>query len=319
MNLGVVYHAYLINHWKDLVSRQLARLYQSGLMTSSKVIMTANLANEKEQELKNILEPYLSYIELRTFRENLFEYPGCQAVYDLASTNQFDGLLYFHTKGVYNRFSSFQTMEQDDQIIQGVQSWSNIMEYFLIDDWKRTTRQLEQVDQCGYFFEWPKGETANFWWATPSLIKSLGAPEKSRLDRCVYERWAINQGKHKRYNVFPYLKANPYMSIYNDKLFTHFYGKKINIHQAFYGNFSPNDLTDTVISKNVTRHVRQFLSSDSRTFDVVVGNKTIEQDPYYGRRKKLRIHCSFEGEYDSFVLVGDENTRFYFSTVQEIT
>lgn len=319
MNLGVVYHAYLINNWKDIVHRQLTRLKDSGLMhQAKKVIVTANLARTSEQSLYEVLQPFSSHIELRTYQENLFEYPGCQAIYDMADSCLYDGLLYFHTKGVFNRYSSFQTLEYDDQIIHGVRSWTHLMEYFLIDQWSQTIQQLEHADQCGWFFDWPKGETGNFWWATAKHIQRIGPPEKSKLDRCTYERWPIHTNQHKRYNVFPFLKCNSYMSHFDSALYQNFHNKKIIIHQALYGNFSPNDCSDTIIARNVTRHIQQFLSDQHMTIDIHVGNRTIEQDPYYGRKKKLRLHCSFENEFNSFVLVGDENTRFYFSTFKEI-
>ena len=154
-------HACTMANWKDVLHRQMKRVYDSGLYEAATSINIGVLGEESLDEFKQ------KYPKINQLFQNhdtsLYERPTLCALQEkcLQSSNHAN-ILYFHTKGITRKNPN-------------VTDWSMVMEYFLIDNWRDCLQALKTADVCGVNFQYMpcKHFSGNFWWANSNHICTL--------------------------------------------------------------------------------------------------------------------------------------------------
>lgn len=317
----IVYHAYLVGDWINLVQKQLNRLKKSGLYTAAdKIFMTVNLSEDKKNDLLSILKKY-EKINVDFFYENHAEYPAIKKIKEIGE--EYDAkIFYFHTKGVSNNWKTFNDKEFSDEKNENVNLWRESMEYFLIDKWKECINALESYDNVGMTCNggWFWG---NFWWSKSEHIKKT--ENVSLWGRWDYEAWLNKNTPNAKNYEFFHIDYNPYVSkihafLYNGEI-NKFKGNKIVLKKAIYGT-PPFEIDEgystmpTSVIKDVTSTVEELLKENNHLkFDFLVNNETMNGDPIWGHRKCLIIEFHPEGEPDKIIQLGvteNSNMKFEF-------
>jgi hypothetical protein len=153
----------------DLMSEQLSRLSESGLMDiADRVFLCTNGNPDNFLPAQAVLSDYRHVKFYHTSnRTDLWEYPtldllkrNCQAVGEDEEFN----ILYFHLKGL-SRLGD-----------QRVTDWRKFMEYWMIDRWEDCANKLnEGYDLIGTnMIEQPwLHSSGNFWWSKSEYVRTL--------------------------------------------------------------------------------------------------------------------------------------------------
>ena len=152
----IFYHITCINNWKEIVNSQLEKIKNSGLYTIVKNIYCFLICDEiNQQEYSEHIKSYGDkiIIELTADKGN-----ECLTLSNIKRLiNPYDKFLYIHSKGV-TRWNT--------NVYNNVVDWRNLMEYFLINKYKKCIDCLNCYDTVGvnYFDNTPKHYSGNFWW-----------------------------------------------------------------------------------------------------------------------------------------------------------
>jgi hypothetical protein len=169
--IGVVLYCYTINDWQTRLLRQINRIHSSGLYDNANELhlVICDVENDKKELIESLISN-LPKIKLDYHTRNLAETPGLMKVDELCRNNDDCKVLYFHTKGVFNKFKNLGTMEVDELKVNGTNSWVELMEFFLVDNWKECVDKLDEYDTVGVTNNnnWWWG---NFWWTKSSHVK----------------------------------------------------------------------------------------------------------------------------------------------------
>lgn len=309
--IGVVYHTYLINDWTEVVLKQLKRLKDSGLYDRCEIIWTTvNLNGHTEDEFNEIVSNYPK-LQKEFHINNSAEYPGIKKVRELCSLHSDLKVLYFHTKGVNNKFKRTNQNDISEEKITNIQAWKECLEYFLIDKWEECVEKLDEYDNVGVTCNngWFWG---NFWWSQPKHI--LKTREVNHWSRWSYEAWMNDyvEGPIKNYEFYKFV-YNPYVTTMEEEWYKNpekFKGSKIILHKAEYGtsNFEidegyGNYILDKTV--DVTEHVKNFLEKEEyRGFDIGVTNENLGGNPVEQNRKFLFIWFSLDIDEDKIYKLG---------------
>ena len=192
MKIAIFYHIAQMGMSAFIYQAQLHRLYASGLIQAADYI---HFGVNGDQELFNV--PDKVVIKTNTYWKE--ETETLISLRDFALENPDYKILYIHTKG-----ASKNTLNS--------QSYRLMMEYFVIDKWKKCVKYLNDYDCVGQTWI-VNGDTilsngevihntknvghfsGNFWWANASYINKLDntyLESGYRLDR---EFW-IGTGKN---------------------------------------------------------------------------------------------------------------------------
>lgn len=173
----------MVTNWEEIVSEQLEKIHNSGLLKESELKIGAVYGEGSDKEvltkkLYSILSSFYNY-------EVMFIEPnGCcgesitlKKLSEFSKENlEFNHILYIHTKGV-TQYSS----ERENP----VREWRRMMEYFLIDNWYKCIEKLKEgFDCCGINYQNHagnvKGETrmiqifnGNFFWVNSDYLRKL--------------------------------------------------------------------------------------------------------------------------------------------------
>jgi len=292
----VVYHAYLVGQWKDLIKKQLDRMVNSGLYDNSDEIwLTINLSNVDREEVKNYLNDY-SKIRLEFHEQNHAEYPGIKKVKEIGEKYDDAKIFYFHTKGVSNNWTTFNSKEPSHKKIENVTSWRECMEYFLIDNWRECVEKLNEYDNVGVSCNggWYWG---NFWWSQSKHIKKCS--DVGIWGRWDYEAWLNRDNPQSTNYEFYHMEFNPFLTnlhpdFYKGK-FDIYKGKKIIVKNAVYGTppFEIDEGYSTTplnVVSDVTDIVRKLVDDkNGLSLSFNVNNETMGGDPIYGQKKSLIV------------------------------
>lgn len=212
MKLAIFYHIYQTGLGAFIYQQQLHRLYTSGLIREATYIHfgvngDSELFNVPEKAIVRVNEEWgdeaETLIELRNF---------CRGNPDFR-------VLYIHMKGVTK------------ECING-ESWRLMMEYFVIDRWRKCVLELETYDAVGSNLKvlgpttwsngvktWDKAGTkhfvGNFWWARAQYINKLKddlLKSDYRLDR---EFW-IGSGGGEMKSCYQAEDHEPYSHFYRE-------------------------------------------------------------------------------------------------------
>lgn len=167
IQLHVFIHVCTMGHWEEVLSRQLSRIFASGLYAECKSISLGVLG---QGDMKRFLREYRKIKVLFQDPEvKLYERPTLLRLHALCSAKGEKAcVLYLHTKGVSH---------PPDR--NPVTDWTKFMEYFTIDSWRDCVRVLteERFDICGVNWgERPSPHfSGNFWWARGDYVRTLPA------------------------------------------------------------------------------------------------------------------------------------------------
>jgi len=308
--IGIVYHCFLVNNWKEIVIRQLARVKTSGLYDAANLFyVTVICTKEQEDEFNSLLKEYNKIQPIFT-SENRYEYEGIKKVKELGDTYDDIKILYFHTKGVSNQYITFNGKEYSSEKYNNIKEWTECLEYFLIDRWDESVQKLDEFDNIGVTCQngWYWG---NFWWTQSKHIKQCGEVGYSG-SRWDYEGWlngfnAANCFEWYNFSFNPYISGIPEEWYKNPDKYK---GAKIVLHNARYGassfeideGYSCLPLNTTI---DITGKIKPILEkNNNKSIIIHVNNDLTENDPVFGFRKFLFIDFSLDIEPEKIYSIG---------------
>jgi hypothetical protein len=164
--VNIFYHICTIGRYKEIVLRQFNLIKQSGLLEHVDHIYICVLGNSHGLEsVKKIVNDGKVTILKHSTNLKLYEGFTLSALHEHCQQNTDDIVLYIHAKGVSR--SRLVGNRMDD--------WSQLMEYYLIENYQKCLEYLKDADICGVNFH--KGPlphySGNFWWSTAKYINSL--------------------------------------------------------------------------------------------------------------------------------------------------
>jgi hypothetical protein len=213
MKIAIFYHIGQIGIGAFVYINQVHRLYTSGLIGEASYIHFGVNGN---QELFNVPDK-VRVVYNQNHKE---ETETLMSLRDFCKQNPDYKVLYFHTKGVSKENIN-------------AESWRLMMEYFVIDKWKKCIEYLNECDVVGSNLKvlgpttwsdgtqtWEKVGTqhfvGNFWWANSSYVNTLDdefLKSDFRLDR---EFW-IGTGNGKMKSLYQPEDYEPYTYFYQEK------------------------------------------------------------------------------------------------------
>lgn len=309
----IVYHIFCVEDYIDIVTNQIERLKKSGLYDwCDKLEVTCINLTNNFTEIEKIFEG-LDKANLNKYTQNAFEYEGINKVWEYSQTHK-GRVLYFHSKGVSNKYRKKSTGEISEWKTKGVGLWKEMMEYYLIDNWKDCIPKLDEYDQCGLtqHSNWLWG---NFWWSNLSWIKSN--PKPAFGDRWYFEAW-LNAGRNPNIYEFYHFNWNPYYTLLPIDFFTnpkdHY---RVKINSAYYGTIGEQQdeskpLADRVVVDVTDLIINNFKSNQEKAINIRVDNNLVDKDPHFGFEKYLEIHFELDGEECILVTSEDENCIINF-------
>jgi hypothetical protein len=307
----IVYHVYCVGNYLEIVTQQLNRLKTSGLYNwcdklEITCINTSGNFNDVEELVKD-----LDKVNLNKFTANSYEYEGINKVWEY-SQKYCGKLLYFHTKGVSNTYTTLENLQESPRKKKGISWWKETMEHFLIDNYQECLQKLDKYDQCGLTNN-DKWWWGNFWWANLSFINLNSKPFGG--DRWYFEAW-LNHYRNPSVYEFYHFDFNAYYTslpsdIYNKEKYK---DSIIEVISAYYGTLGEQqdegrrlverkviDVTD-VIKKNLE-------ANGNRGFNIRIDNN-LGGDPYYGIEKMIEIFFTIDG--DEYIIAANENRNLKF-------
>ena len=202
--IKIVYFAFLApNVWLSVVTEQLNALKSLDLYEEAANIYFSVISNDNELELlKALLKTQYPKVEIiNHFYENVYEYPGIKAVYDISNETEDNTLiLYFHSKGM----TSHQHGHRRRLFDITIQNYKEAIEEFEKNNEIDVICALPHYHGFAYF---------NFFWVKSSYVKKW-VPEPTVSDnRFVWEVWIGNgerrfSKKEKIITYSPLLKYN---------------------------------------------------------------------------------------------------------------
>ncbi len=208
----IFYHIYLYDKINDIVSDQLKKLKNSGLLDISELYVTImdnyNGTYKIDNDNMEIISKYAT--EIYYDNSNTFELFTLQKLHQHA-LNHDGNYLYFHTKGC-TRVNDADVenfafgLYVGNYSYKNVENWRNIMEHFTIEHWLKCVEHLNNGSDlagCNYNNKWsPQHYSGNFWWASSDFLKKLPDPFSFGVDRMNAEMW-IGRIKHKAVCLYP--------------------------------------------------------------------------------------------------------------------
>lgn len=292
----------MVNDWEDRLNNQLKRIKDSLLYDESNEIhlVVTDIHSNQKDKIVNLLKIYPKIL-LNYTTQNMYEGHALSKIDNISRTYSNCKILYFHTKGVTNKYKDLITNTHYELKVEGIKCWQELMEHFLIDNWKECVKQLERYDTVGVnnVNNWWWG---NFWWANSShIINNIPFNEYYNGSRWQCESWLhesnnnINDIKYFQFHPFRY---DPYYSILPKYFYdgTSITNLEIKIIDAKFGYFAEQRDEGQGLSEDnnnivdVTNEVTGLLKlSDNKTFDFFPEQSFVGDHPYKGNNKSIRI------------------------------
>jgi SAM-dependent methyltransferase len=299
--VAIVYHCYLVNNWKEIVTDQLARVKESGLYDATDLFFATVDCNEDQQnEFRDLLKDY-SKIQIEFTQTRHYEYPGIKKVKELGTEYDDLKIFYFHAKGVSNRYKLRYEPEVAEEKVKNIKAWRECLEYFLIDKWRESVEKLDSFDSVGVTcnLNWIWG---NFWWTQSKHVKRT--IDVNLQGRWFYEDW-LNHAVE-GYTIFEWYKFlyNPYVTFIDSDFYKRpdLSSLKIVLQKASYGfpdfeideGFHGYPISERV---DVTETFREYLETrDNNNLQVSVNSEALKANPILEYPKKfLFLEFSLEG------------------------
>jgi hypothetical protein len=321
--IAVVQHIYCVNDWYEIAEEQIQRLISSGLYDGAdKLFATLNIKDgwgnfiDDENKVNKLFEKYPKFeISLET---NHYEYAGVKKAWDLGQDENVK-VLYFHAKGVSNKYRRHDKQDEvSDLKVKSIKSWREVLEYFLIDNWRDCIEKLNEYDNVGVTCDngWFWG---NFWWSQSKHLKTKSEP-LCHVGRWYYEAWLNEGSQSKNYEYYKFT-FNPYRCVVSKKFYDGTYSDlmdKLELVSAHYGSFDiqtdegriPND---EIIEIDVTDKISELYNLNKNLIGIPVNNEYFGEDPHWGVYKQLRIRFKVFGFDEVHEIVFDEYRGTYFT------
>ena len=182
----IFYHCTTINDFYERFLKTFSKIESSGLINKlEKFFVFVNGSTEKNLLLHdkiNLINYSLHPNESKTINQ----------LRNFCIENKDCNILYLHCKGVTKQGN------------QNVQSWIEMMEYFLIEKHERCIADLSNFDALGTNFGGsPPHFSGNFWWATSNYISKLNQCKDSYY---APEMWVLS--KHDANKIKCYFKTS---------------------------------------------------------------------------------------------------------------
>ena len=184
--IGIFYHIYQVNNWKDIYEEQMSLIINSGLYDKAEFInigINGNMILQNNDKIICNINPNPEKEESDTLKR----------LKDFAEKNDDYKILYIHTKGV--------TINSNP-----VNDWRKYMNYFMIENWKECVKYLDNYDTVGCnllkdhgFGDFPH-YSGNFWWANSEYINKLNYSYLEDSFRFMREFW-IGSGSGKMFEI----------------------------------------------------------------------------------------------------------------------
>lgn len=308
----IVYHVYCFGEYKKLVSQQFNRLKKSGLYDWCDTMEITVIGNNSDFIL--IEDMFIDYkkININFYKNNTYEYYAIDLIWKYSQ--KYNGkVFYFHTKGVFNVFKDFKKRTISSVKKKSIESWRNVMEYFLIDNFRDCLDSLDSDNQCGVHFEdgWWYG---NFWWSTLEWIRNNGRPNFG--DRWYFEAW-LNFGRLPKFKELYHFNFDTYFTTLDlNLLIGNRKDRHIELKYARYGypiqpvNESTNfDYRNVDNFYNVSNIILKNLEENNFSkIDILVSNN-IFGDPCFNHPKILHIWIVIDGRV--YIVSQKEDKRLY--------
>jgi hypothetical protein len=200
-NIQIVYYAYLRKEkWRHIVLPQMQDLLDCNILSEADLLVALSgdkeLMHEAEMEIRKIIDPHLVNLRFTYTEENLYEYPGINALYEESVAHPEKIYLYFHSKGMWF-WGDEPVRYYGEKILFDavVKSWNDTIEVF------NTRPEINKVcfgcSETG--FAW-----YNFYWVRGNYVAELDKPIVSE-DRYYYEHYIgearKNMGHEDCYNI----------------------------------------------------------------------------------------------------------------------
>jgi len=310
----VVYHIFCVGDYLDVVNKQVTRIKESGLYEWVDSIYVSCVDINGEYLGIDELFEGMDKVNLFKTTQNHYEWWGISKVWELSQHNE-GKVLYLHTKGVSNKYVKIGHDEISDLKVKGISWWKEMLEYFVIDNWRQCVDALDNVDNCGAtcINGWWWG---NFWWANLSWTKNNQQPVQA--DRWYFEAW-VNFARTPKIKEFYHFTFNPYFSILPDDLYrvdNWYQGKNVEIIYGEYGVFGIQqdegqfyqektvvDVTDILI--------KNFEENNKKSLQIRAHNE-LKGDPIFGHRKFLIIKLKADEEILQYCVNEGMNLELIF-------
>jgi hypothetical protein len=192
--IKIVYFAYLLpNIWLPIITEQLDALKSLELYEKAKNIYFSVIADDVElATLKSLLNEKYQKIEIiNHYYENLYEYPGIKAVYDISNENEDDTIiLYFHSKGM----TSNQHGDRNKLFEKTIKNYELYINEFKTNKDLDVACALPHSNGFAYY---------NFFWIRSVYVKKWVNDPVPSPNRYIWECW-IGNSYSKKENVVTY-------------------------------------------------------------------------------------------------------------------
>jgi len=308
----IVYHIYCVGNYLEVAQQQLNRLKTSGLYDwCDKLEITCINSLNEFSDVEDLVKD-LDKAVLNKFNINFYEYEAINKIWEY-SQHYKGKVFYFHTKGVSNTYNNIAERKDSPRKKKGVAWWKEIMEYFLIDNYKDCIQKLDEYDQCGVtnVDGWWWG---NFWWSNLNFIRSNEKP--SQQARWYYEAW-LNQYRNPSLYEFFHFEFNGYYSNLPKEIYSNkdiYKNSKIEVTSAYYGTLGEQQdegrpIVERVVVDVTDKIKENLIFNNYKGFNIRVDN-SIGGDPYYGVYKLLEVYFTIDGE--EYIITVDENRHLHF-------
>lgn len=316
-NIALVHFCYMANDWEDRLTQQLNRIYNSGLYDELKeyYLVVTDVNNEKEK-LDILLSKYPKIILEYYSNNKLYETYAIQKVHQLGLNNSNLNVLYIHVKGVFNNLKNFKTKETSQQKKESIESFIEMLEYTLIDNWKKCIDKLNEGHHivgvnCVYGMWW-----GNFWWTKSEYLKTNRefVFDENKDSRWKCERWIhIENPIHSTPDFKPYEFYHFWCDNYYTKFPKYLYDGtnkstiQFNIQKAEYGYIAEaqHEMDFLPIDENVTIDVTEFFKKTyTNNLDIYLYDKLpliTNIEPHWNLKLKIHYTTNIDPENIYFV------------------
>jgi hypothetical protein len=197
MKIKIVYFAYLKpGFWEPIFLEQLLQLKNCGLYDlADNVYISLSCNNDDLKRAKQLIWAKFKKVQIiNLFSDNLYEYPGIKAVYDI-SLGEDSVILYFHTKGMTSGEKN-----NGNHTLRKI-LFKNVIENFnlYLDEFKKNdTLDVGTILPSEFGFAW-----YNFFWVRSGYVQKYCIPPEFTSHRYYWERWLGNEHSTKK-NIVTY-------------------------------------------------------------------------------------------------------------------
>lgn len=167
--MDIFFHVYLKSGYSRILIDKFKKFKTSGLYDSTnKIYLTLFGDVETSSEFLNDLKDMYPKIEFAVITNASFNNEPDTLNLMIKKANEYETntpMLYLHTKGLSHT---------NPDLKRNVEAWVRYLDLYVIKDWERCVKALENNDAAGGFYvEDPKHFQGNFWWANSDYLKNL--------------------------------------------------------------------------------------------------------------------------------------------------